>query len=545
MNAPSSPPAPKDRPVSLLLCALGGEGGGVLTDWLVDTARQAGYAAQATSVPGVAQRTGATTYYVEVYPVPLADCGGRRPVFGLNPLPGRLDALVSSELLETGRQIANGMVSRDHTLLISSSARTYTTAEKMVMGDGRAADDDLLALVRQHSRAHHVVDMARMTRQAGTVVSAVMLGCIAASGLLPMSRRDYESVIGASGSSAQASLRGFAMAYETIERQRQQAQYVETVWRPPAQDSPQPDRLGTLPAQAQGLPAAAMDMVRLGHERLVEYQDATYAAQYLQRLQRLHAAERQADPSGEHQGAIVKEMARWLALWMAFDDVVRVADLKSRRSRMARVQQEVKADAADVLKVYDHFKPGIPELAGLLPQGLAARLIAWDQRRVQRDLKPWAMPLKIATHSVSGFLALRFMASLKRLRRRGSRFALEQSLIERWLARVEACTREHWALGYEVALCGQLIKGYGSTNERGKDNLLHIIDHLASPSETPAPSATERAKAVRAARLAALTDEAGKALDQVLVGHGAPARPLKAQPIHWVKRPQRTTHQPG
>lgn len=545
MNTLSSSPVSKDRPVSLLLCALGGEGGGVLTDWLVDTARHAGHAAQATSVPGVAQRTGATTYYVEVYPVPLADCGGRQPVFGLNPLPGRLDALVSSELLETGRQIANGMVSRDHTLLISSSARTYTTAEKMAMGDGRAADDGLLALVRQHSRAHHVVDMARMTREAGTVVSAVMLGCIAASGLLPMSRRDYESVIGASGPSAQASLRGFAMAYEAIERQRQQAQYVDTVWRPPAQEPPQPDRQRALPAEAQDLPASALAMVRLGHERLVEYQDAAYAAQYLQRLQRLHAAELQADPSGEHLGAIVREMARWLALWMAFDDVVRVADLKSRRSRTTRVQQEVKAGEADLLRVYDHFKPGVPELVGLLPQGMATRLIAWDQRRVQRGLKPWAMPLKIATHSVSGFLALRFMASLKRLRRRGSRFALEQSLIERWLTRVEACTREHWALGHEIALCGQLIKGYGSTNERGKENLLHIIDHLAPASATSNASAAERAKAVRAARQAALTDEAGKALDQVLVGHGAPARPLKAQPIHWVKRPQRTAHQPG
>ena len=49
------------QPISILLCALGGEGGGVLADWLVDVARHAGYPAQATSIPGVAQRTGATT----------------------------------------------------------------------------------------------------------------------------------------------------------------------------------------------------------------------------------------------------------------------------------------------------------------------------------------------------------------------------------------------------------------------------------------------------------------------------------------------------
>jgi indolepyruvate ferredoxin oxidoreductase, beta subunit len=55
---------------------LGGEGGGVLSQWLVEAARIAGYPAQSTSIPGVAQRTGATTYYVEVFPQPLADLGG-------------------------------------------------------------------------------------------------------------------------------------------------------------------------------------------------------------------------------------------------------------------------------------------------------------------------------------------------------------------------------------------------------------------------------------------------------------------------------------
>ena len=47
---------------------MGGEGGGVLADWIVDLAEHGGYLAQATSVPGVAQRTGATIYYLELFP---------------------------------------------------------------------------------------------------------------------------------------------------------------------------------------------------------------------------------------------------------------------------------------------------------------------------------------------------------------------------------------------------------------------------------------------------------------------------------------------
>jgi indolepyruvate ferredoxin oxidoreductase beta subunit len=133
---------------------------------------------------------------------------------------------------------------------------------------------------------------------------------------------------------------------------------------------------------------------------------------------------------------------------------------------------------------------------------------------------------------VLGTLALRVTAGLKRQRRRGHRFAAEQALIERWLAAVERGTRESRALGHEIAACGRLVKGYGATNERGKANLLHIVDHLAFGTG----AAAARAQAVRAAREAALKDEAGVALDRTLRAHGAPARPVREQVLRFYKR---------
>ena len=118
-----------DAPITVLVCALGGEGGGVLADWLYQAAVRAGHPAQATSVPGVAQRTGATTYYVEVWPALASSLQGRRPVFSLNPVPGEIDLLLSSELLETVRQIGNGMAQRERTLVISATSRMLTVAE--------------------------------------------------------------------------------------------------------------------------------------------------------------------------------------------------------------------------------------------------------------------------------------------------------------------------------------------------------------------------------------------------------------------------------
>jgi len=509
------------RPITLQICALGGEGGGVLSEWLVAIAREAGYAAQSTSIPGVAQRTGATTYYLEVFPVPLAQLGGRRPVFSLNPVPGALDALVSSELLETTRQIGNGLASPERTLVITSSSRTLTTQERMQMSDGRADSAELLKVVQAFSREHHVFDMAALAKQAGTVVSAVMLGAIAGSGLFPFSREDYEKVVRASGGAAQASLRGFAAAFEKVNAPRQ--------WlREAGLDTPVSQTM-----QAEGAwPAPVRRMATLGAQRMLDYQGPAYADLYATRLRSVLAAEQQADPHGQHGFAITREMARWLALWMAFDDIVRVAHLKARAPRWQRVQREVKAADGDLLRVYDHFKPGVPEFAALLPPSLAQRLTAWDQARIARGAAPWALPLKVGTHSVGGMLSLRLLAGLKWLRPRGSRYATEQAMIDKWLAGVLEGTQHDWHLGHEIALCGQLIKGYGATNERGKENLLHVLDHLAHGAD-----AKLAARAIGDARAAALADEGGKALDATLRQHGAPPRPVKPQPIRFVRKP--------
>jgi len=540
-------------PITVLMCALGGEGGGVLTEWLIETARLAGYAAQSTSIPGVAQRTGATTYYLEVFPRPLSELQGRRPVFSLSPVPGTLDLLVSSELLETVRQIGNGMSSAQRTQVITSSARTLTTAERMVPGDGRADARKLIDVVRAFSREHHVFDMSEMAREAGTIVSAVMLGAIAGCGVLPFTREQYERAVAGPGHTPQtasrvvrANLAAFSLAFARAEAARAQAQQVRELMR----DAPARRREvhAALPGTARRLfPPQVQDVLALGYARLVDYQDEDYAASYVTRLSHVLIAESAIDPAGTNGWAITREVARWLALWMAFDDIVRVADLKSRASRARRVRGEVKAGDADILKVYEHFKPGVPEFAALLPAALAWRLKAWDARRQAAGKPAWEMALKVGSHSVLGMASLRLLAGLRGQRRRGSRFAEEQALMQRWLSAVIAGTTEgSWDLGREIADCGRLIKGYGATLERGKRNLLHVIEHLAI---APLPDATpeSRALAIAEVRTAALADDSGRALDAALTRHGAPPRPVPVQPIRWMRRPPTpaTTEKPA
>jgi indolepyruvate ferredoxin oxidoreductase beta subunit len=508
------------RPVSILIAALGGEGGGVLAEWLVTAARGAGYPAQSTSIPGVAQRTGATTYYVEVYPEPIAALGGRVPILGLLPVPGCIDLVVASELLEAVRVAQAGMTSPDRTLLVTSTSRTLTTAEKMPLADGRFDSALLLEVARRHSREVRAFDMTALAREAGTVVSAVMFGAIAASRVLPFGRDACEAVLEGSDRAAQANRAGFARAVAAMEA------------APGASEASaaQPARQST-DAIGDAFPEATRDFIRAGYARAEAFQDRDYADLYLVRVSRVLAAERQADPAGDNRYETTRETARFLALWMAFDDIVRVADLKCRAGRFARVRREVAAGVGDIVRIVDYFKPGLPEFAALLPQALAARLAAWDRRRQMRGRRPLAMAVTLRTDGIAGFLVLRTIASLRWLRRGGARYAQEQAAIERWLAAIEVASRDGWRLAHEIALCGRLIKGYGATNERGKENLKHILDHLAFAATIGVPA--KRAQAIGEARDAALADEGGVALDRSLVAHGAPKRPVKAQPIRW------------
>src|SRR5471030_1063923 len=202
------------RPITLLIAALGGEGGGVLTNWIVTAAEQAGYPVQSTSIPGVAQRTGATTYYVEILPVLTRELNGKRPVLALTPGVGDIDIVVASELLETGRTVANGFVTPARTSVIGSLSRFYAMDEKIAMGDGRFDNERLMKIINDNARDSLLVDMDALARQSGSIVSAVMLGTIAGCGKLPLSAEQLEATIREDGKSVDSNLRGFRAGLE-------------------------------------------------------------------------------------------------------------------------------------------------------------------------------------------------------------------------------------------------------------------------------------------------------------------------------------------
>ena len=468
-----------ERSITVLIAALGGEGGGVMADWLMHAATACGFPAQATSIPGVAQRTGATTYYLEIFAVQRRQLGGREPVMSLTPSPGNVDVMVASELLEAGRALQNGYVSPARTTLVASTHRIYATVEKMQMADGRFPEERVLAAARQLARRAVLFDMRRMAEDSGTVINAVLFGAMAGSGALPLPREACETAILRAGKGAQASLRGFAAGYE-----------VAAGARPAPAAAPRP------------LPLQTREILEQGAARLRDYQGEAYARLYLQRIATL----------GNADAKLVGETGRELALWMSYEDIIRVADLKTRRTRFERVRRETGARDGEPVVVIDYLKPGVEEVASILPPFLGRRLVAWAAARGKLDAYNVGMHVK--TSGIGGFLLVRSLAWLKRWRPHSLRYAEEQALIERWLAAVRAAAPRSTPLALEIVACASLLKGYGETHRRGRANFLAILDALV---ENPAAGdAAARAAAIRNARVAALSDPEQQALEKTL-----------------------------
>ena len=482
------------HPFTLLIAALGGEGGGVLTDWIVSAAEHSGLPVQSTSIPGVAQRTGATTYYVEIFPVPAKELGGKRPVLALAPGVGDVDLVVASELLEAGRAISNGFVTADRTLLIASTSRAYLTVEKMQMGDGRYDSERLIKAVEENAAGHLLFDMEAAAKQAGAIVNSVMLGAIAGSGRVPVPVAAFEAAIREDGKAVESNLRGFNAGLAAV-RAQAPAQLPRAGKR-----SAKPTR-AELEQEAAALPQGARAIATEGVRRLVAYQDAAYARLYLDRL----------EPFTDTK--VLAEIARHLAVRMSFEDVIRVAQAKIDPARFRRIEGEIGAEDQPYV-ITEFLKPGIEELCQVLPPRVARAIVAYSEKRGWLGTVYFGMELK--TTSIFGYLRFWTLAKLRRFRPKSWRYAEEQAAIEAWLARIAAASKLSPDLALEVAECARLIKGYGDTWKRGSTNYALIEARVIAPVLEGRIGVAQGADAIASARTAALLDPEGESLAKAL-----------------------------
>ncbi|MFO1218067.1 MAG: indolepyruvate oxidoreductase subunit beta family protein [Burkholderiaceae bacterium] len=499
----------REWPVTICVQALGGQGGGVLVDWIVDLAESNGFIAQSTSVAGVAQRTGATIYYIEMLPRSALPADGRQPVLAQMPVPGEVDIVIASELMEAGRAVQRGFVTPARTTVIASSHRTYSADEKVVPGNGIADAGTVIELVRAQARRLVCDDMAALAVRSGSVISASLFGALAGCGELPFEQAAFEATVQRAGVGVEASLRALRAAADVARRTPAVIQVADSMQTPPP---PLPEKAASAELQPlidrirRDYPEAAWPMLGAGLARVVEYQDARYGSEYLDRMARVLHVERSG--GGAARGhPLTREAARQVAVAMAYDDVIRVADLKTRGERFTRIYSELGASAGEVVHIEEFLHPRLDEVCAALPIRLARwieaspRVRGWLAPRIDRSRR-------IRPGTVRGHLQLRMVAALRRWRRGSLRHQREQQHLDAWLADVQRTCARDPALALEIVRCRQLIKGYADTHARGSSR----FDRLMGAAR--ALTGRDDAAALLASlRQAAPQDASGQALD--------------------------------
>ncbi len=486
--------------LKLAIMAVGGQGGGVLTSWIENTARASGYDVQATSVAGVSQRTGATIYYVEMTPHT-----GKQPIFALAPSAGDVDVLIAAEMMEVGRAILRGFVTPDRTTLIGSTHRALAVSEKTVPGDGIADAEEVRAGAEIAAQRLILANMEQLAVDAGSVISASLLGALAGSGALPFDREDYEESIRAAGKGVEPSLRAFAAGFDAAVK----GEIKET-----PKTTGTPRMIGSetllkdwhqLEARVAPMPEPVRVMASAGLRKVVDFQNCDYGTAYLDRLDRLVALDDAA------KGWLLSiEGAKYIANAMAYDDIIRVADLKTRSPRFARIRDEMGASEGQLIQLTEFFHPRAEEIAGLMPAGMGAR--AESNPRTMARLESWfGKGRRLRTDSLRAYAMLYFLGGLKGYRLRTRRHAVEVSHLESWLERSLAPLEADYALSVELLRCRRLIKGYSDTHARGLTKFETVMN-AAQLLE----GRKDGAEWIARLREAALKDPEGKALEGAL-----------------------------
>ncbi|WP_238578588.1 indolepyruvate oxidoreductase subunit beta family protein [Inquilinus limosus] len=498
----------QDRPLAVAILAMGGQGGGVLADWIVALAESRGWAAQSTSVPGVAQRTGATIYYIEM----IAAKPGATPVLALMPTPGDVDVVMAAELMEAGRAVLRGLVTPERTTLIASTHRSFAVAEKAKPGDGTADPAAVVDATDFAARRTIAFDMEAVAGRSGSVISAAMFGTLAGAGVLPFPHEAFEATIQAGGRGVEPSLAAFRAACDRAAKPEE----LEPIARvpekrfdalPAAAGHPDLDRL--VQRIAREFPAEAHPMLFAGVKRLTDYQDPAYADEYLTLLARLHAEDRAQ--GGSAKGfAFTLAAAKHVAVAMAYDDPIRVADLKVRSRRFERVRREVGAGPDQIVYATEYMHPRMEEVCGTLPRTLGAWIEARPALFARLD-RLVSRGRRVRTGTVFWFLGLHAVSGLRRVRRGTLRHARETAHRDAWLATALDVLRSNYDLAVEVLECRRLVKGYSDTHARGESKFERALSGLPL-----LVGRDDGAAWLRRLRQAALADEDGTALDGAL-----------------------------
>ncbi|MET4388299.1 hypothetical protein ABIB73_004062 [Bradyrhizobium sp. F1.4.3] len=214
----------------------------------------------------------------------------------------------------------------------------------------------------------------------------------------------------------------------------------------------------TPPLLPEGLPQAAASVVSDGVHLLIEYQGTSYAQLYVDRVCRFV---RRLDDDGR----ALCDIARLMAMRMAYEDPIRIAQLKLMELA------EGKPASVEVRKFrFDELILALPAIAGE-PVLDALDAIGWRHRRVS---------IRFSNASRTGIGRLKLEAALKRWRLYSTRYVEERAWVERWLHMISRALVKQPKAVPAIINSANMITGHGDPYRHGLADWHAIIDGLAT-----------------------------------------------------------------
>jgi indolepyruvate ferredoxin oxidoreductase beta subunit len=475
--------------IKILIPAIGGQGGGVLTEWIVQAFFLEEYDAQGISLPGLSQRGGSTVYYLEAHPRP--DSEEKSIIFAQFPVPGEVDIILAQEFLELGRALELGYGS-DKTTIVTSTHRVYSTLEKMPIGSGIYSDENLRKIAVGFSSKVielNALELSKVNGMDELAVNGILLGALSASGAIPIDKKSFIRSIEMVGVAVNASLKAFEVGWDYAHSSSDSNIESSAKWNSfikeradKLDDKEKQEYLARISNIETEYPENLREILAESVYRLMDYQDMDYADTYLSEVKIINEIDNNTKGTGYK---LTELYAKNLALLMSYEDGVRVAELKIKSERFKRIREEMRLRDDQVFHVIDYLKPDAEEIYGLLPNALVAPVLSFTQTRlfkkIWRRKKPLTMEQTPVTNSFSGYLTLWSLAKMKFLRPRSFRYKKEYRLITRYIESINKYASYDYKLACLVAKSAQMVKGYGKVRRRTMDAFYRFLDNIISP----------------------------------------------------------------
>jgi hypothetical protein len=256
---------------------------------------------------------------------------------------------------------------------------------------------------------------------------------------------------------------------------------------------------GAPPFLPDGLPDTAVPDVSEGIHRLMDYQGASYAQLYVDRVRRFVGRQ------GVDE-AMLGEIARLMGLRMSYQDPIRIAQLKLAEHEAAAGDPAV--HAADLIGKFR-----LDELIGALP-AMVAEPVLDALEWIEWTHKP--VSIRFSATSRWGIRRLKIEASLRRWRLFSVRYAQERAWVERWLHMIGRSLDKQPKAASAIVQTATMIDGYGDAYRWGLADWHAIIDGLAKPTFDGVLPLADLGQAIAQARAAALPDPRRVALKRTI-----------------------------